>query len=80
MPPDLCPVADGGEGTIEALLPALGGELVGVEVEGADGRPVRAHVRRCSRTAATALVEVVPPSGDPGAASARVVRPRRPAS
>src|SRR3954449_12301821 len=44
MPPDLCPVADGGAGTFEALLPALGGELVGVEVEGADGRPARAHV------------------------------------
>src|SRR3954452_18465963 len=25
-PPDLCPVARGGAGTIEALLPALGGE------------------------------------------------------
>jgi glycerate kinase len=25
-PPDLCPVADGGRGTIEVLLPALGGE------------------------------------------------------
>jgi glycerate 2-kinase len=27
MPPDLCPVADGGPGTIEVLLPRLGGEL-----------------------------------------------------
>ena len=27
MPPDLCPVADGGEGTLDALLPQLGGEL-----------------------------------------------------
>ena len=26
MPPDLCPVADGGEGTMDALLPGLGGE------------------------------------------------------
>ena len=25
-PPDLCPVADGGEGTLEVLLTALGGE------------------------------------------------------
>ena len=31
MPPDLCPVADGGEDTMDALLPGLGGELV-VEV------------------------------------------------
>src|SRR5215216_5263706 len=29
MPPDLCPVADGGEGTLDALLPRLGGEIVG---------------------------------------------------
>jgi glycerate kinase len=28
MPPDLCPVADGGQGTTDALLPALGGEIV----------------------------------------------------
>ena len=69
MPPDLCPVADGGAGTLEVLLPALGGELVGVEVEGADGRPVRAHVALLE-DGATALVEVVPPSGHPGAASA----------
>jgi glycerate kinase len=69
MPPDLCPVADGGAGTLEALLPALGGELVGVEVEGADGRPVRAHVALLE-DGTTALVEVVPPSGDPGAARA----------
>src|SRR3954451_11884094 len=28
MPPDLCPVADGGEGTLDALLPGLCGEIV----------------------------------------------------
>ena len=28
-PPDLCPVADGGEGTLEVLLTALGGETCG---------------------------------------------------
>ncbi len=31
MPPDLCPVADGGEGTLDALLPQLGGELLAVD-------------------------------------------------
>jgi glycerate kinase len=41
MPPDLCPVADGGEGTLDALLPQLGGELRAVEVQGPLGRPVR---------------------------------------
>src|SRR3954447_6008573 len=40
-PPDLCPVASGGAGTIEVLLPALGGEtgdgFVLVEGGGAAG-------------------------------------------
>ncbi|HST41749.1 MAG TPA: glycerate kinase [Conexibacter sp.] len=34
---DLCPLADGGAGTLEVLLPALGGETAAVEV---GGRPV----------------------------------------
>ena len=38
MPPDLCPVADGGEGTIDALLPRLGGELAAAP----RARPARA--------------------------------------
>jgi len=33
MPPDLCPVADGGEGTLDALLPGLGGEIVAAGFE-----------------------------------------------
>ncbi|MGH2928232.1 MAG: glycerate kinase, partial [Solirubrobacteraceae bacterium] len=36
------PVADGGEGTVEALVAALGGELREVSVEGPLGDPVRA--------------------------------------
>src|ERR1700754_1333388 len=43
MPPDLCPLADGGEGTMDALLIALGGETVGVEVQDPLGRPVQAQ-------------------------------------
>ena len=39
MPPDLCPVADGGEGTLDALLPQLGGELIAQEVKGRSARP-----------------------------------------
>lgn len=39
---DLCPVADGGEGTLEVLLPALGGEAAGATVADPLGRPVRA--------------------------------------
>jgi len=42
VPPDLMPVADGGEGTIEVLLPALGGETAGAQARDALGRPRRA--------------------------------------
>jgi glycerate 2-kinase len=42
MPPDLCPLADGGEGTMEALLLALGGETVAADVHDPLGRPHRA--------------------------------------
>src|SRR5215211_799549 len=38
MPPDLCPVADGGEGTMDALLPGLGGEVVAADAHDPLGR------------------------------------------
>jgi glycerate kinase len=41
-PVDLCPVADGGEGTLDALMTALGGELVSVPVSDPLGRPLEA--------------------------------------
>ena len=41
-PPDLCPVADGGEGTMEALLTALGGETAAATVHDPLGREVQA--------------------------------------
>jgi glycerate 2-kinase len=40
--PDLCPVADGGEGTAEILLGALGGEWRDAEASDPLGRPVAA--------------------------------------
>lgn len=40
---DLCPVADGGEGTLEALLPGLNGRTFRAEVTGPRGRPVEAR-------------------------------------
>src|SRR5919201_6929044 len=43
MPPDLCPVADGGEGTLDAVLPQLGGEVIAAEVHDPLGRPITAH-------------------------------------
>ena len=42
VPPDLCPLADGGEGTTEVLLLALGGETGGARVRDPLGRPVDA--------------------------------------
>jgi len=57
MPPDLCPVADGGDGTLDALLPALGGELVGVPW---GARPLQFAL---IEGGATALVEPVADDG-----------------
>src|SRR5437667_7885194 len=62
MPPDLCPVADGGEGTLDALLPQLGGELVGVDVHDPLGRSVRASLGLVE-DGGTALVEMAAASG-----------------
>jgi glycerate kinase len=62
MPPDLCPVADGGEGTLDALLPQLGGEVVGVEVQDPLARPVRAGFGLVEG-GGTALVEMAAASG-----------------
>ena len=41
-PVDLCPVADGGEGTLDALVDAVGGELRTVSVSDPLGRPIEA--------------------------------------
>jgi glycerate 2-kinase len=41
-PVDLCPVADGGEGTLEALVRALAGELRTATVSDPLGRPIEA--------------------------------------
>src|SRR3954471_8711325 len=62
MPPDLCPVADGGEGTLDALLPQFGGEVVSVEVSDPLGRPVRAGLGLVEG-GGTALVEMAAASG-----------------
>src|SRR6478735_6709243 len=61
-PPDLCPVADGGEGTIDALLPQLGGELVAVDVHDPLGRPIKAAFGLVEG-GGTAIVEMASASG-----------------
>ena len=59
VPPDLMPLADGGEGTLETLLLALGGETHGATVRGPLGRarqgglrPARGRGRRHRRDGA----------------------------
>jgi glycerate kinase len=62
MPPDLCPVADGGEGTLDALLPQLGGELIAATVRGPLGEPVRTGFGLVE-DGGTAIVEMAMASG-----------------
>jgi glycerate kinase len=65
-PVDLCPLADGGDGTLEVLLEPLGGEPVGATVEDPLGREVEAEFglledERSGRLAA--IVEMAQASG-----------------
>jgi glycerate kinase len=62
MPPDLCPLADGGEGTMEALLLALGGETAGASVHDPLGRPLEAAFGLVE-DGGTAIVEMAAASG-----------------
>jgi glycerate kinase len=61
---DEVPVADGGEGTVEALVSARGGELVEVRVEGPLGDPVDAGFGLIDG-GRTAVVELAAASGLP---------------
>jgi glycerate kinase len=62
MPPDLCPVADGGDGTLDALLVQLGGELVAATVRGPLGEPVKTGYGLIE-DGGTAIVEMAMASG-----------------
>src|SRR3954462_13871812 len=62
MPPDLCPVADGGGGALDALLPQLGGELRAVTVKGPLGDPVKSGFGLVE-DGGTAIVEMAMASG-----------------
>jgi glycerate kinase len=61
-PPDLCPIADGGEGTMEALVLALGGETAGATIRDPRGREVRAGFALLE-DGGLAVVEVAQASG-----------------
>ena len=60
----LVPIADGGEGTVEALVAATGGRLRHTEVRGPLGDPVKAHWG-ISGDGATAFLEMASASGLP---------------
>lgn len=64
-PADVCPVADGGEGTLEALSQALGATLVDAEVIDPLGRPVLAQLglAELGRAGRVAIVESARASG-----------------
>jgi glycerate kinase len=59
---DLCPVADGGEGTAAAVVAARGGELIEVEVSDPLGRPVQAALGLLDG-GATAVLDTAAASG-----------------
>ncbi|MFP5363274.1 MAG: glycerate kinase [Thermoleophilia bacterium] len=59
---DLCPVADGGEGTMAVLVDALGGELVSARAGDPLGRPVDCAFALVDG-GATAIVEMAQASG-----------------
>ena len=61
-PPDLCPIADGGDGTADVLLHALGGETGGTRVHDPLGREVAAGFVLVE-DGGTAIVEVAQASG-----------------
>jgi glycerate 2-kinase len=63
-PVDLCPLGDGGEGTLEILVEALGGELRSAEVTDPLGRPVDAPFALAEeRHGPVALIESAKASG-----------------
>jgi glycerate kinase len=59
-PVDLCPIADGGEGTLDVLAPALDAELRSAQVSDPLGRPIEA---RYAVAEGEAVVETAAASG-----------------
>ena len=59
--PVLAPVADGGDGTLDALVAGVGGTVMGVIARGPMGLPVRAHLGRLKD--GTGVVEMAQASG-----------------
>src|SRR4051795_8215054 len=62
VPPDLLPLADGGDGTLDALLVNLGGETVSARVRDPLGREIEAGYALVE-DGGTALIEMAAASG-----------------
>jgi glycerate kinase len=63
---DVCPIADGGEGTVAAMLAATGGEAMMTRVDGPLGDPVDATWGMLGNAdATTAVIEMAAASGLP---------------
>ncbi len=59
----VCPLADGGEGTVEALTNGHGGVLRAVKVTGPDGTPVSAAYGILEKEEKTAVIEMAAAAG-----------------
>lgn len=57
---EIVPVADGGEGTVEAVVDCLGGRVIHIDVTGPLGEPVKASYGICGDTA---VIEMAAASG-----------------
>ena len=64
MEVDICPIADGGEGTLDALMPALRGQILQLDVTGPLGEIVTARYGVAAE-ARTGVVELAEASGLP---------------
>jgi glycerate kinase len=73
VPVDLCPVADGGEGTLEALLEPLGAELHDAPVSDPLGRPVVARFGLAGGAGGARLGPARPPGGVRSARATAIV-------
>ncbi len=77
---DLCPLADGGEGTVAALSAATGGRLITADVFDPIGRPIRARLALLGTTTGAGLpgelgfsAAVAEPAGEPSPGHTAVV-------
>lgn len=59
---DICPLADGGEGTVEAIVSACGGELISASVHDPLGRKINAEYGYIKNTG-TAVIEMSAAAG-----------------